>query len=133
MALLRFSSDLDPVSNLLTLQTELERFLRNPAIGLGVSGPGDLPPVNIFDDGDGIVVMAEIPGWIQRASVSRQVRRANRDRCRYQHNFDWAILRWRAGCFEGAGDRQLGYFCNLRRLDGSDVWGQVRFQASYSD
>ena len=32
MAPLRFSSDLDPVSNLLTLQTELERFLRNPAI-----------------------------------------------------------------------------------------------------
>ena len=53
MALLRFSSDLDPVSNLLTLQTELERFLRNPAIRLGVSGPGDFPPVNIFDDGDG--------------------------------------------------------------------------------
>ena len=59
MALLRFSSDLDPVSNLLTLQTELERFLRNPAIRLGVSGPGDYPPVNIFDDGDGVVVMAE--------------------------------------------------------------------------
>ena len=62
MALLRFSSDLDPVSNLLTLQSELERFLRNPAIRLGVSGPGDFPPVNIFDDGDGVVVMAEIPG-----------------------------------------------------------------------
>jgi len=62
MALLRFSSDLDPVSNLLTLQTELERFLRNPAIGLGVSGPGDFPPINIFEDGDGVVVMAEIPG-----------------------------------------------------------------------
>ncbi len=67
MAPLRFSSDLDPVSNLLTLQTELERFLRNPAlrnpaIRLGVSGPGDFPPVNIFDDGDGVVVMAEIPG-----------------------------------------------------------------------
>ncbi len=43
MAPLRFSSDLDPVSNLLTLQTELERFLRNPAIRLGVSGPGDFP------------------------------------------------------------------------------------------
>jgi hypothetical protein len=38
MALLRFSPDLDPVSNLLTLQTELERFLRNPAIRLGVFG-----------------------------------------------------------------------------------------------
>jgi hypothetical protein len=35
MALLRFSSDLDPVSNLLTLQTELERFLRNPARRFG--------------------------------------------------------------------------------------------------
>ena len=62
MALLRFSPDLDPMSNLLTLQAELERFLRNPAIRLGVSGPGDFPPVNIFDDGDGVVVMAEIPG-----------------------------------------------------------------------
>ena len=62
MALLRFSPELDPVSNLLTLQTELERFLRNPAIRLGVSGPGDFPPVNIFDDGDGVVVIAEIPG-----------------------------------------------------------------------
>ena len=63
MAPLRFSSDLDPVSNLLTLQTELERFLRNPAIRLGVSGPGHFPEtVNIFDDGDGVVVMAEIAG-----------------------------------------------------------------------
>jgi len=62
MALLRFSPEFDPVSNLLTLQAELERYLRNPAIRLGVSGPGDFPPVNIFDDGDGIVVIAEIPG-----------------------------------------------------------------------
>jgi HSP20 family protein len=62
MALLRFSPQFDRVSNLLTLQAELERYLRNPAIRLGVSGPGDFPLVNIFDDGDGIVVMAEIPG-----------------------------------------------------------------------
>jgi HSP20 family protein len=62
MALLRFSPELDPVSNLLALQTELERFLRNPAIRLGVSEPGDFPPVNIFDDGDGVIVIAEIPG-----------------------------------------------------------------------
>jgi HSP20 family protein len=62
MAPLRFSPELDPVSNLLTLQTELERFLGNPAISLGMSGPGDFPPVNIFDDGEGAVVIAEIPG-----------------------------------------------------------------------
>lgn len=44
MVLLRFSSNLDPVSNLLTLQTKLERALHTPAIRCGVSGSGDLPP-----------------------------------------------------------------------------------------
>ena len=62
MALLRFSPGFDPVSNLLALQNELQRYLRNPAIRLGVSGPSYFPPVNIFDDEDGIVVMTEIPG-----------------------------------------------------------------------
>jgi hypothetical protein len=59
--LLRFSPEFDPVSNLLTLQTELERYLHNPAIRLGVSGPGDFPPLNISMMG-GVVVIAEIPG-----------------------------------------------------------------------
>jgi hypothetical protein len=36
MALLRFSPGFDPVSNLLALQNELQRYLRNPAIRLGV-------------------------------------------------------------------------------------------------
>ncbi len=61
MALLRFSPEFDPGSNLLILQTELERYLRNPAIRLGVSGPGDFPPVNIFDDGERVVMIAEVP------------------------------------------------------------------------
>jgi HSP20 family protein len=69
MALLRFSPDLGPVSNLLTLQNELERFLRNPAYGLGVSGAGGFPPANIFDSGDGVAVIAEIPG-IDPSSIS---------------------------------------------------------------
>lgn len=62
MALLRYSSDLDPVSGLLALQSDLERFLRNPGYGLGVSASGGYPPVNIFDTGDGVAVIAEIPG-----------------------------------------------------------------------
>ncbi len=62
MALLRYSPDLDPVTNLITLQGDLERFLRNPGYGLGVSGSGGFPPVNIFDAGDGIAVIAEVPG-----------------------------------------------------------------------
>lgn len=62
MALLRYSPNLDPVTNLLSLQSDLERFLRNPAYGLGVSASGSFPPVNIFDTGEGLAVIAEIPG-----------------------------------------------------------------------
>lgn len=61
MALIRFEQ-FDPVSNLLALQQELERFLRNPSFTLGISGQGAFPPVNIFEDPDGIVMIAELPG-----------------------------------------------------------------------
>jgi HSP20 family protein len=58
MALLRFGSDF-PIP---TLQRELERFLRNPAISLGVSGQGAYPPINVFDSSTGTVIVAEVPG-----------------------------------------------------------------------
>jgi HSP20 family molecular chaperone IbpA len=61
MALIRFEQ-LDPISNMLALQDELDRFLRNPSFNLGISGQGAHPPVNIFDDRDGVVVIAELPG-----------------------------------------------------------------------
>ncbi len=62
MALIRFEPDSDPMRNMLALQGELERFLRNPAYSLGLSGYGAYPPVNIFDDQDGLVIVAEVPG-----------------------------------------------------------------------
>jgi HSP20 family protein len=62
MPLVRFKPGSDPVNGLLALQSELERFLRNPGFNLGLSGYGAYPPLNIFDDGDGIVVIAEVPG-----------------------------------------------------------------------
>jgi HSP20 family protein len=58
MALVRFGSDF-PIP---ALQRELERFLANPAINLGLSGHGAYPPINVFDDGAGAVVVAEVPG-----------------------------------------------------------------------
>ncbi|HLW71027.1 MAG TPA: Hsp20/alpha crystallin family protein [Candidatus Binataceae bacterium] len=61
MALIRFQR-LDPVSSLLDVQRELERFLRNPSFSLGPSGYGAFPPVNVFEDSDGIVLIAELPG-----------------------------------------------------------------------
>ena len=58
MALLRFGSDFP----ILTLQRELERFLHNPAISLGLSGYGAYPPINVFKDTPGAVIVAEVAG-----------------------------------------------------------------------
>lgn len=62
MALIRFSPELDQMSGLLGLQSELERFLRNPAFSMGLSGAGAYPPLNIFEDGEQLVTIAELPG-----------------------------------------------------------------------
>jgi HSP20 family protein len=58
MALLRFGSEF-PIP---TLQRELERFLRSPAISLGLSGSGAYPPINVFENQNGAVVVAEVAG-----------------------------------------------------------------------
>jgi HSP20 family protein len=63
MALFRFSSPLDPVSDLLQLQRELDRVFQNPlGLDLGLSGRGVFPPVNIFSDDNGCVIRLEVPG-----------------------------------------------------------------------
>jgi HSP20 family protein len=61
MALLRFDN-FDPFGNLLALQQELQRFSRNPAFSLGPSGYGAYPPINVFEDQDGTIIIAEVPG-----------------------------------------------------------------------
>lgn len=62
MALLRFDASLDPIAGLLSLQDQLERFMRNPAFAAGLSGYGVYPPVNIFESAEGAIVVAEAPG-----------------------------------------------------------------------
>jgi HSP20 family protein len=61
MALIRFQQ-FDPASNMLALQQELDRFLRSPSFNSGISGHGAHPLVNMFDDGEGVVIIAELPG-----------------------------------------------------------------------
>lgn len=59
MALMRFGSDF-PIP---ALQRELQRFLRNPSISLGPSGHGAYPPINVFEDKEGsLVIIAEAAG-----------------------------------------------------------------------
>jgi HSP20 family protein len=63
MTLFRFS-EVDPFQGLPSLQSELDRFLRSPlGLDLGPSGVGVFPPINVFGDRDGnVVVRAEVPG-----------------------------------------------------------------------
>jgi HSP20 family protein len=54
----------EPNDTLLRLQQVMDRFV-NPALGFdtyGTAEPGVFPHMNIFGDGDGIVVRAEVPG-----------------------------------------------------------------------
>ena len=60
MALIRFQ-DLDPVRHLLALQQESDRFQRNPGVSLGPSGHGAFPPVNLFEDREGMLAIP-LPG-----------------------------------------------------------------------
>jgi HSP20 family protein len=69
MALLRFDTGFDPIGALLSLQDELERFMRNPAFSTSLLGYGAYPPVNIFDSPEGAVVVAEAPG-LDAAKIS---------------------------------------------------------------
>ena len=75
MALTRLAPDFDPVGGLLALQSELERFLRNPGFSPGLSGFGAYPPINIFDHGNEVVAIAEVPGLdLTEVQVSGQGR-----------------------------------------------------------
>jgi len=51
-----------PAEGLLRLQEELDRFFGKPQLDMGLTGPNVFPPVNVFSDGDGLVVQAEVPG-----------------------------------------------------------------------
>ena len=62
MAILKLDADLDPIGALLSLQGQLDRFMRNPAFSTGLSGHGVFPAINIFESPEGAVVVAELPG-----------------------------------------------------------------------
>ena len=55
----RFSSALD---TLLALQEAVEAARTSDYFGLSTTSRGSFPPVNLFQDGDNTVLMAEVPG-----------------------------------------------------------------------
>jgi HSP20 family protein len=56
--------ELEPWSELLRLQSELERALSREVgwFGLGPSGRGAFPPVNVFSRGEDYLIRMELPG-----------------------------------------------------------------------
>jgi HSP20 family protein len=52
----------NPFGSVLELQRELERSLSAPFLNLE-GGAHAFPPVNVFADGDSIVIRAEVPGF----------------------------------------------------------------------
>jgi len=66
----------DPFENVMRLQRALERSLSQPLFGLDWTpgGQGLYPAINVFEDGDAIVVKAEAPG-LDRGSLDVKLER----------------------------------------------------------
>jgi HSP20 family protein len=52
----------DPFDALFTLQRALDAHLASEWLGAGTAGSGGFPPVNLFQKGDDIVAVVELPG-----------------------------------------------------------------------
>jgi HSP20 family protein len=64
----------DPLAGLVRLQRDLDRSGTGDALGMTTTGPGTFPPINVFQRGDGFVVIAEAPG-LDRETLSVEVRK----------------------------------------------------------
>jgi HSP20 family protein len=59
-----YTLEFEPLDALLSLQRDLERALEREVggFGLGPSGRGAFPPVNVFSRGDDYLIRMELPG-----------------------------------------------------------------------
>jgi HSP20 family protein len=57
-----FASFSDPFETLLTLQRALEGRIASEWMGRGTAAMGSFPPINIFQKGDDLVAVIELPG-----------------------------------------------------------------------
>jgi HSP20 family protein len=63
----------DPFTTLLGLQRAMENVMGNDWFGSRTSGSGAFPLVNVFNDGDDFVLVAELPG-VKKEDLNIQVR-----------------------------------------------------------
>jgi HSP20 family protein len=63
----------DPFATLLGLQRAMENVMGSDWFGSRTSGSGAFPLINVFNDGDDFVVVAELPG-VKKEDLDVQVR-----------------------------------------------------------
>jgi HSP20 family protein len=56
------ATSFDPLDALQQFQQAIETFRSSSWLGTGPSGAGSFPPLNVFRQGEDIVVIAEVPG-----------------------------------------------------------------------
>jgi len=56
------TSFFDPFDALLQFQQAIDAYRSSSWLGSGPSGAGSFPPLNVFRQGEDIVVIAEVPG-----------------------------------------------------------------------
>ncbi len=63
----------DPFETLLQLQQALDSFRTSSWLSTSTSGAGGFPPLNVFNKGDDIVIVAEAPG-LKKEDLDIQVK-----------------------------------------------------------
>jgi HSP20 family protein len=63
----------DPFETLRRFQRELDRYRTADWFGTGTANAGAYPPINVFQQGDDVVIVAEIPG-VKKGDLDIQVK-----------------------------------------------------------
>ena len=77
----------DPFNALLRLQNALDSHLFADWFGTGTASAGAYPPLNVFQQGENVVVVAEIPG-VKKSDLDIQVKN-NRVRISGRRSIDY--------------------------------------------
>ncbi len=117
------SSFSSPFDELFAFQRALEASLASGWLGAGTAGIGSFPPINVFQQGDDLVAVVELPGVdkdsLQVEAKENTIRIAGRKTIKYDEN---ASVHRRERV-SGAFDRTIGVPI---RIDPGSIRAEMR-------